>query len=466
LLSFFKVNDPYRLIGVILILFLIRIAFLINPEFVFVPEVKWLLLGEKLADGNLLYKQVWDTTAPFSALTYALIDAVFGKSFIAYRVIGFILTIFYASYFTRVLISNNVYLDKTYVPAIVFGVLCSLFFDFFTLSPPLLGLAFILLSLDYLFKLLDKGLQDNQFYNIGFLLGIAALFYLPYATYLAFVIFSMFLYSNASLRKYLLTVLGFCFPFLIVLIFYSLYYGLDSLFYMYLVSFLTIEKYIYVGIENQAILIVLPILLVVLAMGKLLVAPRFVNYQQKTQQVMFFYLVASALSYFFVIEVTPMHLVLALPGLTFFASHYFLLIKRKLFAEISFTLFMLAIPVINLGMYYKLIDSPLIDFENILVSLDKKDDISNQKIVVFGNDLSPYVDNSLATPYLNWNLSKNHFGRLKYYEIVLATNRNFKSDLPEIIIDETNSSRNLFAQIPSIAKKYEKCDGNRYCLKK
>lgn len=465
MLSFFRVNDPYRLIAIFIILFLIRIAFLVNPDFVFVQEIKWLLLGEKLADGNLLYKQVWDTTAPFSAFTFGVIHFLFGKSFFAYRIIALGLTFFYSLYFSRILINNNIYLEKTYVPAIIFSLLNCLFIDLFTLSPPLLGLAFILLSLDYMFKLLDKGLQDNQFYNIGFLIGIAALFYLPFASFLVFVMFTMFLYSNTSLRKYLLTVLGFLFPYLTVFIFYSMYYGLDNFFYMYIISFLTIDKFIPVGIENQALLLIVPVLLVVFAMGKLLVAPRFINYQQKTQQMMFFYLITAGLSYFLIIDIVPSHLILAIPGFTFFATHYFLLIRKKIFTEIAFLLFMGAIPFLALGIYFKLIDNNFIDYQDMLVSLKEKDKIRNKKIVVLGGDVSPYVDNSLATPYLNWNLSKNHFERLRYFEVVLDAYKNFKGEMPEYIIDQSKSAKKLFDQIPAIEKNYQKCGENIYCLK-
>jgi hypothetical protein len=465
LLSFFRVNDPYRLIGVIVILFLIRFAFLINPDFIFVQEIKWLLLGEKISQGNLLYKEVWDTTAPFSALAYGFVDLLFGKSLTAYRIIALGLTFFYSLYFSRILINNNIYLEKTYVPAIVFSIFNCLFIDLFTLTTPLLGLAFILLSLDYMFKLLDKGLQDNQFYNIGFLIGIAALFYLPYATFLIFAMFTMFLYSNTSLRKYLLTVLGFLFPYLILFIFYSLYYGLDNFYYMYIISFLTIDKYIPVGIENQILLIIVPVLLVVLAMGKLLVAPRFVNYQQKTQQMMFFYLITAGLSYFLIVDINPSHLVLAIPGFTFFATHYFLLIRKKLFSELSFLIFMGAVPVLTLGISSGTIQNNWIDYKDMLVSLRNTDEINHKKIVVLGNDVSPYVDNSLATPYLNWNLSKNHFERLKYFEVVLAAYKNFKGEMPEYIIDQTKSTPKLFAQIPAIGNNYEKCGENIYCLK-
>lgn len=464
MLSFFRINDPLRLIGVFIILLLIRISFFTNAELIMIPEIKWMLLGEKIANGDLLYKKVWDTTAPLSALFYAFVHFLFGKSVIAYRIISALLVLFYAYYYSKILIKNNVYFEKTYVPGVVLAILCCIFFDFFTLTPPLLGLGFILISLDYLFKLLEKGLYDNQYYNVGFLIGLSALFYLPYAIFMLFVMVGMFFYSSTSLRKYLLTILGFSFPFLIVFIFYSLYYGLEELYYMYLISFLTIEKTIYIGIKDQMIVMLIPVLFLVLAMGKIFVAPRFSNYQQKTQQLMFLYLIASVLSYVFIVEFSPYHLILSLPGFTFFITHYFLLIRKKLLSELAFVLFILSIPILNLGIFYGVFGKNYFGM-NALIAKEAST-FSNKKILVLGEDLSVYRDNNLATPYLNWNLAKNHFDNLEFYEVLIAAYDNFENDLPEVIIDKSKSIKPFFDKAPLLSKQYENCGESTYCLKK
>ena len=78
MLSFFKINDPYRLISVFILLLAIRLPVILDPESLTLLELKWMLVGEKMGNGSTVYLDIIDDTAPFSAGVYWLADIIFG----------------------------------------------------------------------------------------------------------------------------------------------------------------------------------------------------------------------------------------------------------------------------------------------------------------------------------------------------------------------------------------------------
>src|SRR5690606_18193367 len=63
LLSFFKVNDPFRLIGVAIYLIVLAVVLLVVLSFPLTePQLLWMVLGERLSDGYYLYLDVIDDT--------------------------------------------------------------------------------------------------------------------------------------------------------------------------------------------------------------------------------------------------------------------------------------------------------------------------------------------------------------------------------------------------------------------
>lgn len=62
----------------------------------------------------------------------------------------------------------------------------------------------------------------------------------------------------------------------------------------------------------------------------------------------------------------------------------------------------------------------------------------------------------MATPYLNWALSRVHFDNLDHYATILAVLDNLAKEYPELIIDVTDGrvAEVLFKRAPQLAKIY------------
>jgi hypothetical protein len=85
LITLFRNGSPLRILSVLAFLLLLRLPVLLNGVPVLSPELKWMLVGERMDQGFMLYTGIWDNTAPLSACVYWLIDLVFGRSPQVYR---------------------------------------------------------------------------------------------------------------------------------------------------------------------------------------------------------------------------------------------------------------------------------------------------------------------------------------------------------------------------------------------
>jgi hypothetical protein len=99
--------------------------------------------------------------------------------------------------------------------------------------------------------------------------------------------------------------------------------------------------------------------------------------------------------------------------------------------------------------------------------VDKKEinnDVVNKRLLVLGNNLSPYLNNIPATPYVNWAMAKNEFDDLNNYESIIKILSNFEKDAPQYIIDQQNIMPKIFGRIPALAKRYKTQKTGMYVL--
>jgi len=89
-------------------------------------------------------------------------------------------------------------------------------------------------------------------------------------------------------------------------------------------------------------------------------------------------------------------------------------------------------------------------------------DVENKKILVLGDDLSYYKNNSLATPFLNWDNARRLFLNINDYENILTVFSNLKTDYPEYIIDQNGVLPDLMNYIPELKMNYSLVKDNVY----
>jgi hypothetical protein len=455
LISFFRIFDPIRLIGLFLIFLALRLPMVLKGTPLLVPELSWMLVGERMAGGGVLYKDIWFQLEPFAAGFYCIIDFLFGKSQLTYQLINIILLFFQALIFNLITNFNNVYNDRSYIPSLMYLLFSSLFFDFATLSPVVMGMTFLLPAFNLLLIQLRTKENEDMLLYIGMLSGTASLFYLSLLFFPVFVILVLVLYIHPPVRLYFTMLTGFFMPFMLVACFYFLKGGLSGLYMVLGQSFFEISIHPLISISGL-VMILLPVAIICAA--SLLVISnksKYINFQYLIVKVLGVWFFVGGIFLCFVKNLEPYHLMMFVIPLSMLASHYFLILKNKLVKEISFLLLAISIILLNYGNVYGYLKKHTINYDHMIVkNSGKYKGLSDKKILVLGNEPEAYLGNKMATPYYSWQLASKQLTGLQNYYNMSEIYKNFSRDLPEVIIDQHNIVPGLFYRLPALEEKY------------
>lgn len=466
MLQFFRTYDPFRLLTVLLFLLALRLPLLLNVFFSEIPLLSpildFMLIGERIADGNAIYKEVFAGIAPFSAWFYAGLDMLFGRSVLAYALIGTVILFVQAIIFNTLLLRRDFMIDRGYVPAMLYVFFGSISFDYFNVSPVLLSLTFLLLVLREIFTLTENT-HDQTLFTIGFYLGIATLFYLPSSIFLFWVSLGLGVFRSTSFRQHLLVLFGVAFPILLL----GLYFFWQDSFIDFVVQYfnsISFAPNFYLSIQDFSIILALPALFLVLAVLNMFSGRSLTNYQSYCRQMMIFWLVASVFGLLLCKYWLPFQFAFFLPPLAFFGTYYLFSIQKKWIAELVFLSVLTGIGV-QLWATRTEIFYP-IDYSKAILKKPSDFDLKNEKIWVFGETHSYYIENQPVTPYLDWYITQNRIEELNDYQTLLLFYNQIEKDKPQFIIDKDKNLPPLFKRIPLLSEKYTTKDSLIYELKK
>ncbi|MEQ8926811.1 MAG: hypothetical protein RLO81_13410 [Fulvivirga sp.] len=442
----------------------LRIPAMVSDSILTLPELNFMLIGEKISNGASLYSEIWDAIGPLSALVYFVIDWLFGRSQLAYQIIAFFVSCYQVYIFNRFMLTSRAFSENTYVPGFIYGVLCSLSYDMLTLTPFLMGLTFILLSLELIFSHIEvRAKRDEDILNIGLFVGLATVIYLPFSIFAMGILLIFIFFTGTIGRRYALMTFGFFLPIMIAAGYFYLTDRFTDFIFSFLSPFTEMDKVWYLSLKHTSILFAVPFAFLLLSLVRLIQGARLSNYQARLTQTMFvwflFGLLFIALSDYNV----PAAYIVLIPAIAFYVAHYFLAKKRGVFTEFSFLFFISLIVATNVLSYYSEDVSRFFDDSTYRVNVAEPSAIKNKRILVLNDDLTPYYTNKSASPFLNWQLAKPVFTNLSYYDNLTIIYEGIKNDPPEVIIDPDNHLGDVLKKVPYLADNYyQAVDGNYY----
>lgn len=459
MLSFFRVNAPYQILSFIIVLVILQFPFYISPPDLLIPELQWMLVGEKMGQGFMLYRDVWDNLSPLSAAVYWGIDELFGRSPLAHRTLANILIVLQAIYFNYISNQRQLFTERNYVPGILYLLFINVSFDCSTLSPVLMATSFILLAFGTLIRQMQREGVTDEVFELGFYLSTATLFYLPMGLFAFWSFASMLLYTGANFRQHTLAFFGYVFPIALTVMFFFFRDSLDDFSQNLLTSAFRTRRYNlndFLGVIGAMAGI---FLLGGMGFFQTIGYPRFINYQSRCQQIMMLWFIIAVISIGLMPFIAPMQFIIFIPPLAFFAVNFFMLMQRRWLAEVLFLVVFVAILFFRYQASF-LNNSFAFNKSARLENLKIKNallppQINNQKILVIGDDEGEYKDNFPATAYLNWELARYDFENLDSYENVISIFDNFTADPPTYVIDKVNIMPQLFKRLPELGKRYQ-----------
>lgn len=459
MVNFFKIVDPLRVGLILVILFLIRLPAIINGYPLLYPELNWLLIGEKLHDGFTMYKDVWHTTEPWSAWMYFFTDIISSRSQWALFIISSLFVLVQSLLFTYVININQVFGERTLLPALFYVIFSTLFVDFFTLSPVLMGMTFILLAVHFILLQYRHGNTQEMTFYCGLMIGCASMFYLPLFLFLFFAVVVLSLFTLPKLRDHFILLVGGLFPIVVTAVYYFVNDSLELFYLNLIVPYFDRETLIFADFQLHVLVLVIPALMVATSFFFISNFSNYINYQYNCIKTIIVYLVFALIVLLLAIDVAVFQLFVFVPAFSFFSSHLYHLVRNTWFREVSFWVFTGFMLLINYGILFgSAFKKKQVEMQQMMMVTDKSRtlplEIANKKLLVIGEDMDYYKNNSLATPYLDWRLAKRELSDLNNYENVSNIYENFRKDLPDIIIDEKKVMGNIFNRIPFLKESY------------
>jgi hypothetical protein len=454
LLQYFRINDPYRFIGLLVILVLLYLPFFIDLPGVTLYELKSMLVGQKVSSGFPLYTQVIDSSGPLASWIYASADTIFGNSVLGRRIFSFFILFAVTAMLGIIFIDKKVFPESSFIPPLIFGILCGFSFDNFSLSADLFGIMFLLLALNSLFREIESREQNfDRVLKTGVFIGIATLFNFSFIVYVVAALIILVLFTRTSGRKIILMITGFLLPHLLLAAIYNYNGDFEPLWRFYYAPNLGFDKTTYVGTGVILILLSIPLGFFIASLVVLNSESRFTKYQSQVLQAMFFWTVFSILQAYYSDDFRPQSFLTTAIGLSFFIAHFFSIIIRRRFAELSFWIFLAGVVTFGYLTRYEVVRPHAYD---ALVTKDNPAPERGTKIVVLGSDVAAYRGNRMATPFLNWQLSKEIFDNPDYYENVIWVRNGFTNDAPDVVVDPQNRLAPFLDRIPELRKKYQR----------
>jgi hypothetical protein len=455
-LRFFRLNDPYRLLAVLILMVAMSMPIFLHPMTITIPELKDIVLGELLNSGKMMYLQVVDDS-PWAAAWFAkIVEFVMGRSIFGRHLMALLIIFFQAAFFAFIVIRNRAYNESNYLPAFIFGVICFFSFDMLSLSRELLASTFLLLALNNIFKEIEFKVQrDEIIFNIGFFLGIASLFIFSYSVFLIGSLVILSVFARITLRKSLLLTFGFAFPHLALICVYYFRDGLSEFAQYFYDANFTFHSVNLVSWKSILWLSGGVLSFFFFALVMLNREARFTKYQSQLLQVMLLWMGVSFIQISITLELTPHSFITFVPPLSYFISHYILLIRRKWIAESMVWIFLLS--TIGIGTAARLGKIKTVDYSGLYAKSSKYESfIKRKRVLVLGDDLGIFKNNQAASYFLNWNLSKKIFQEPEYFENVIHVQDSFEKDMPDVIIDEKELMKKFFIRLPGLQAQYER----------
>lgn len=420
-------------------------------------EIKYLALAEQINQGKWLYVDIWDNTAPLSALVYAFLYMLFGKTNEVYWVLSAFLVFIQALQWNYWLIKTKMYQERNQVPIIIYLLLASVWIDSYSLSPILLANSFLIGALgNLLLHINDQDSREKSF-EIGLLVGVASMFHLPSVLFLVAFVLIFLLLSATKLKGYVLLLLGAILPFVLLGLIFYFKNAFQTFVQYFVLGYFSTTQFALLDILNFLLLLAFPAFLTILGILALLQSAAFINYQVRCQQALIFALLFGLLAFVFDKSLGIFSSAVIWSIMSFFVAHFFLLFKKRWLRNSVFVVFAFITTFVGNAFFFKVYPK---EFFTYLSPPNKitYPNIRNKKIWILGEKWEWYAHNQAISPFFDWQLSKYYLENIDYYEVQIFIYEKITKESPDMIVGNRNVIENIMQKIPALAALYQRKD--------
>lgn len=234
--------------------------------------------------------------------------------------------------------------ERTFLPALFYILISGLFPQYQLMNPAVFGAVFLMLAIKRIMDSYRIQGTSYNFFDAGLLIGIGSLFYANLIWFGLMTFIGMSLIRTWDPKEIVLSVIGLLTPYALTFGFYYVS-GKNPLDLLYIIDFNLFGRksaFVYTPMIVVAALFTGVLTLGSLSHLFLMIGTKKIQ-SRKTFSLLFWMLIISFLIWLLVPSVSAEIIWIAAIPLSYFLSHYFTFLKRKLLPEILFTLFFLVI---------------------------------------------------------------------------------------------------------------------------
>jgi len=155
-------------------------------------------------------------------LLYQPISALIGESMVASNIVALLFIILLAFLILKLTVQYTFIKVRTVLPSILFILITSGLHELHAMHPVYPAALFLILTVDRIFNSYDKEVIHSNAFEAGIFLAIGSLFYLNLVFFFPFLwIGFIILKPKVNWREFILSTLGFVFPWLVAIVYYG-----------------------------------------------------------------------------------------------------------------------------------------------------------------------------------------------------------------------------------------------------
>ncbi len=280
-------------------------------------------------------------------LLYQPVNALLGKNPVAGHVVSLIFIIVLSFLVLRLKLQYTFFRERTVLPAFLFIIITSGMHELHGIHPVYFATLFFILTIDRIFNSYEKEIIHANAFESGILLAIGSLFYFNLVFFFPFLwIGFIILKPKVNWREFILTTLGFIFPWLGAAAYYGATNQISELQSTIQANF---QSHGFFLKDNLSMQVYMGYLALLILMASGLILSQYDGKKISTRKYFktFFWIFLFAVILMFAVPAVSQEIIMlmAVP-LTYLISNYFIFVKRPIFGEIF--LFILVAGVIFL----------------------------------------------------------------------------------------------------------------------
>ncbi|WDF55086.1 DUF6427 family protein [Mucilaginibacter sp. KACC 22063] len=313
MINILRTYNPLNIIWLVLLIIVMRLGYIIKApdhvNFIFVES-----FTRSLVPVN--YENLFST--PVNIFLAALL--VFGQALLVnFMVNGY-----------------NLMGKPSFMPGALFIVASSMFTPFLVLSPPLICNFLVIWMLFRLFGLYKADNSKTIAYDLGIMVAVGSLIYLPFVYMVLVVWIGLMLFKPFDLRDFIASIFGYITVFFFLAVYYYLNDKLDRFFEIWLPLGTKFPVSIHISQYSYSVLIVVLVIFILSFFKLRQVFYKSFIHVRKSYQLLGLLFVIGGLAFYVKADFRLSHFLLCAVPASIFMAYYFLYATRRWLYEILF----------------------------------------------------------------------------------------------------------------------------------